>query len=197
MTRDPEIWYQKRMLMGCVLALAAVALAGCGSSSAPAASAKVTKSITASQTPAPAPTLSSAQVASMVRDLYYGESQAYQRSEKQGYAYDLAHDYPGSERKSKFRACAAKAEALYPGMTEESVPEIDTLAPDPTWVGPPRAKGEADWLFAGKEPQGQTYILTVDYTYTYAGGQQQTQEEQVHVTIWDGVAYFYSSACPA
>jgi hypothetical protein len=82
-------------------------------------------------------------------------------------------------------------------MTEESVPEIDTLAPDPHLGSPPRAKGEADWLFAGKKPQGQTYIVTVDYTYTYADGQQQTQEEQVHVTIWDGIAYFYSSACPA
>jgi hypothetical protein len=185
----------KKIVIGCVLAVAAVALAGCGSSSAPAASAKVTKSIT--PTPTPTPTLSSAQVASMVRDLYYGESQASGRSEKQGYAYDLAHDYPGSERMSKFRACAAKDEVRYPGMTLTEVPEIDTLAPDPTWVGPPKAKGEADWLFASKKPQGQTYIVTLDSTYTYADGQQQTYKDQVHVTFWNGVAYFYVSECPA
>jgi len=132
----------------------------------------------------------------MVRTLYYGESQAYGRSEKQGFTYDLAHDYPGSERRSKFLACAAKAEAQYPGDTISEVPEIDTIAPDPTWVGPPRAKGDVDWLFAGKKPQGQTYILTLDTTVTAPSGQQEAQKDQVHVTIWNDVAYFYQWACP-
>jgi hypothetical protein len=178
-----------------ISAVAVIAgLSACGGSSTPAASAKVTKSVT--PTPSPTPTLSTAQAASMVRTLYYGESQAYQRSQKQGDLYVLAHDYPGSERRSAYLKCAARYRAQYPGETISEVPEIDTIAPDPTWVGSPRGRGQADWLFAGKSPEGQTYILTIDDIYTYADGQQQTGKYQVHVTIWNGVAYFYESSCP-
>jgi hypothetical protein len=132
----------------------------------------------------------------MVRTLYYGESQAYRSSLKQGDAYVLAHDYPGSIDNRKYHACAATFDAQNAGATVSSVPEIDTLAPDPNWVGPPERKGEVDWLFAGKKPNGQTYILTIDWTYTAASGQQQTSKVQGHVTIWNGTAYYYVPACP-
>jgi hypothetical protein len=132
----------------------------------------------------------------MVRTLFYGESQAYQNSLTAGQAYDLAHDYPGSVGPRRFLACSATFNAQYPGATASFVPEIDTLAPDPLWVGPPQGKGEVDWLFAGQKPNGETYILTLDTTWTTAAGAQSASKDQVHVTIWNGVAYFYVTACP-
>ena len=132
----------------------------------------------------------------MVRTLYYGESQAFQRSLKDGFAYNLSHDYPGSVDKQKFLACAAIFEEQNAGETMSSVPKIDTLAPDPSWVGPPAASQDADWVFAGKKPKGQTYIVTVDSTQTLGSGQQSTSEDQLHVTIWNGTAYFYMPVCP-
>lgn len=183
-----------RAIMG-ALTLMTVVIAGCGSppgtSTHSAASAK-----SSPLPPKPSPTvLSTTQVASMVRTLFYGESQAYQRSLKDGFDYDLAHDYPGSENKQQFLACAAIYEAQYPGETISFVPEINTLAPDPTWVGPPAGK-EVDWQFAGKRPRGQTYIVTVDSTYTGTSGQQKTAKNQLHITIWNGTAYYYMSDCP-
>jgi hypothetical protein len=183
-----------------VVALAAVALAGCtsppGASTHSAASA-MSSAPSPKPPPKPAPTaLSTAEVASMVRTLYNGESQAYQIGLKDGFDYNLAHDYPGSENKWKFLACAAKTEAQSQGETASFVPEIGTLAPDPTWVGPSDSS-QADWVFAGKKPRGQTYIVTVDSTYTSASGQQNTSKNQLHVTIWNGTAYFYLPACPS
>lgn len=186
------------MIRYAVLAVvAAAALAGCSSAASPAPTATPAAKLSQSPTPSPSPTaLPMAQVASLVRTLYYNESQAYQSSLKQGDALALADDYPGSEDKTKYLACAATFEAQNPGETISEVPEIGTLAPDPNWIGPPQGKGQADWIFAGKKPNGQTYILTLDSTFTYASGQQQTSKDQVHVTIWNGKAYDYQFACP-
>ena len=143
-----------------VIALAGLGLAACSTQS-PAGtatnSAPATATHSATVAAKPSPTgLSTAQIDSMVRTLYYGESQAYQRSTKEGFAYDLAHDYPGSMDRQNFLACAADFEAQNPGAIYSDVPELDTLAPDPAWVGPPAGSAEKDWVFAGKHPQGQT-----------------------------------------
>ncbi|MGA9832795.1 MAG: hypothetical protein WBQ71_16885 [Trebonia sp.] len=184
-----------------VIALAGLGLAACSTQS-PAGtatnSAPATATHSATVAAKPSPTgLSTAQIDSMVRTLYYGESQAYQRSTKEGFAYDLAHDYPGSMDRQNFLACAADFEAQNPGAIYSDVPELDTLAPDPAWVGPPAGSAEKDWVFAGKHPQGQTFILTIDQTVSSPTTQPSTQKGQVHVTILDGTAYFFESACLA
>lgn len=135
-------------------------------------------------------------VNSLIRSLFYGESQAsLAGGPKSEYAYRLLHNYPGSFDRAAFLECAA-ADVLTAGAksTYSVVPELDTLALDPAWVGPPAGKSK-DWIFAGKKPSGVTYILTVDSTYTAPDGQQQVSKDQVHVTILGGVAYYYSGAC--
>jgi hypothetical protein len=130
----------------------------------------------------------------MVRELYYGETEAYLNSQHDGLTYALAHDYPGSVNSAKYLACAAQDEAQFPGETVSMIPEMDTMAPDPAWVGPVQ-NGVADWAFAGKKPHGQTFILTVDQTDTSPSQQPSTTKAQVHVTVWNGKAYFYLTAC--
>lgn len=130
------------------------------------------------------------QIDAEVRTLYYGEAQAWQSSQRDGFAYDLAHDYPGSVDRQKFLACAAQLEARNPGVIYSEVPEIDTLAPDPSWFGPSQGM-PADWTFAGKKPKGQTFILTVDETATSPSAPQSSSKNQLHVTIWNGTAYFF------
>jgi hypothetical protein len=178
-----------------VIALAAIGLAAC-STSRPTASIASTPAVQATHTASaePSPTgLSTVQIDALVRTLYYGESQAYQDSAKDGFAYTLAHDYPGSVDGQKFLACAASFEAKYPGAVYTTTPEIDTLAPDPAWVGP--SGMGADWTFAGKKPMGQTFILTVDETLSGPSAQPSTTKNQVHVTISNGTAYYYETAC--
>ena len=183
------------MALGKLLAgsavVAAAAVAGCGSSassqshpahsgtdtSAPQSSPASPVSPSTRSSPRPSATaLTAAQVASLVRTLYYNESQAYQESLKDGFAYDLAHDYPGSVYKHKYLACAQEDEIREAGQTETFVPEISTMAPDPAWIGPPPRAGDADWAFTGKKPKGTTYILTVDGMYTTESGQQDSNQ---------------------
>lgn len=120
--------------------VAAFVLAGCSSSASPPPTATPAAKHSQSLTPSPSPTaLPMAQVASLVRTLFYNESQAYQSSLKQGDALALADDYPGSEDKAKYLACAAVFEAKNPGETISYVPEIDTLAPRPELDRPARS----------------------------------------------------------
>lgn len=179
-----------------VIVLAGLGLAACSTSSPTASVASTPVAPTThTATARPSPTgLSMAQIDAMVRTLYYGESQAFLASTKDGLAYDLAHDYPGSVDRQKFQSCAATDEAQFPGLAISEVPEMDTLAPDPAWTGPTQS-GTADWAFAGKKPKGQTYILTVDATVSSSSQPSSTSKTQVHVTVLNDKAYFYITAC--
>jgi hypothetical protein len=84
-------------------------------------------------------------------------------------------------------ACYQKANVTQTGETD--TPMLSTLRLTPTWEGP--GPNTPAWAFAGKKPSGRTYSLTDDRKFVYASGPVSNVSSVVHVTILNGVAYFY------
>ena len=82
-------------------------------------------------------------------------------------------------------------------MSWDVIPDAATVARDQSWVGHKAQPGENDWLFAGKIPEGDTYIVIVA---SYRSRRKpkftpETVHAQAHITVLNGKAYFYSGAC--
>ena len=107
-------------------------------------------------------------------------------------AQRLAHAYPGAVDQDVARACiAAATEDPKYRYTVSVVP--GSLTPTPEWVGP-AADGAADWTFGGKRPEGTTYAVDLAVSDTYLG-EDHTVVWTSHVTVLDGVVYWFPAIC--
>ena len=104
----------------------------------------------------------------------------------------LARAYPGALDEDAARSCIAAAQedpkyrytvAMVPG----------SLVATPEWVGP-EADGSAEWLFAGRKPQGSTYEVALAVSDTYLG-EDHTVTWTSHVTVRDGTVYWFPNIC--
>jgi hypothetical protein len=124
----------------------------------------------------------------LINTLFAGYREAWVVSPTAGIIYAYQHDYPGSATsESAFLACYQKANVAQTGETD--TPVLSTLRPTPTWEG--LGPNTQAWNFAGKKPSGTTYSLTDDETSVYSSGSPSHLTATVHVTILNGVAYFY------
>jgi hypothetical protein len=127
-------------------------------------------------------------VGPLINALFAGYREAWAVSATAGIIYAYQHDYPGSATsESAFLACYQKANGAQTGETD--TPMLSTLRLTPTWAGP--GPNTPAWNFAGKKPSGTTYSLTDDKKLVYASGPASYVSSTVHVTILNGVAYFY------
>ena len=129
----------------------------------------------------------------LINSLFAGYREAWAVSATAGIIYAYQHDYPGSATsESAFLACYQKANVAQTGETDTQV--LSTLHPTPSWVGP--GPNTQAWNFAGKKPSGTTYSLTDYVKRVYSSGPAAFATATVHVTILNGVAYFYfAPAC--
>lgn len=128
-------------------------------------------------------------VKSLVRSLFYNESQAFARSTHEGLQFVYDNNYPGSLISSK----AIKCMGDYPEYKSTQVADLSTLMPDPNWVIPAGSSDDNPAII-GTKPKGETYIVTVTET-SESYGQSKTVSSDRHVTILDGVAYHFSNIC--
>jgi hypothetical protein len=127
-------------------------------------------------------------VGTLINALFAGYREAWAVSATAGIIYAYQHDYPGSATsESAFLACYQKANVAQTG--ESDTPMLSTLRLTPTWEGP--GPNTPAWNFAGKKPSGTTYSLTDYKKLVYASGPASYVSSTVHVTILNGVAYFY------
>ena len=125
---------------------------------------------------------------SLITTLFAGYRTAWSVSPTAGIIYAYQHDYPGSATsESAFLACYQKANVAQTGETD--TPILSTLRLTPSWegIGPDTSA----WNFAGKKPSGTTYSVTDVETSLYSSGPPSHITMSVHVTILNGVAYFY------
>ena len=124
----------------------------------------------------------------LISALFAGYREAWAVSPTAGIIYAYQHDYPGSATsESAFLACYQKANVAQTGETD--TPVLSTLRPTPKWEG--LGPNTQAWNFAGKKPSGTTYSLTDDEKSVYSSGSPSHITATVHVTILNGVAYFY------
>lgn len=115
-------------------------------------------------------------------------SQGYQACQRER----LAHAYPGSLDVAIANRCIAAA-ADDPKYRYAVTLVPDTVSAAPEWVGPP-AGDAPDWTFAGKRPEGKTYVATLSVSDNYQG-EQHTVTWESHLTVRDGVVYWYPKIC--
>ena len=124
----------------------------------------------------------------LISALFAGYREAWAVSATAAIIYAYQHDYPGSATsESAFLACYQKANDGQTGETD--TPVLSSLRLTPSWVG--LGPNTAAWNFDGKKPSGTTYSLTDDRKLVYASGPASNVSTTVHVTILNGVAYFY------
>jgi hypothetical protein len=132
----------------------------------------------------------SASAKSQIRKLYYDYNQAFRTTEG-GIAFIESHNYPGVLQQSSDAWASWKQQWIDSGVKESLNPDLTTVDFDKTWkwvAGPchPAMKNP---------PKGTTYIVTIQGHMFDATGAQSTNQSDLHVTIWNGKAYFYQSIC--
>ena len=135
-------WRRFQKLLSTILIL--VSITGCGSQAKSNSNENIS-------------TLS--EVKSLVRTLYYERQQAWNIGTKEGLEFDATHNYPGAFDSDKSKKCAVSQGWISSGLKDSTSVDVDTLALDENWTGP--ISNEFDWLFSGKKPKGQTYIVTI------------------------------------
>lgn len=180
-----------------LLAAAMLVLAGCSDdpASPPAqTSNEPAAETTTSAEPTPDPEAEAAaelaEAQALTRTLYYDYSQLWSPAEPDLNAvaqFWADRNHPAVDY-STDECLALIEEGLTQGFAdyrETVVPDVTTLAPDPDWI-----------LNAGRyqgfDPSEPTFIVTVAYEASApSAGYDENRQQQVHVSIIDGVAYFY------
>jgi len=129
-------------------------------------------------------------IKSLVRAFFYDRTQAYAESARAGADWDTAHDttwYPlTSEAWKKGSTYYVKHKE-----TETSVPDLTTIAPDPTWKLPKSACSPA----MTTPPGGRTFIVTVAIGGSIDGFPLASEKSDLHVTLDGGKLVDYVEAC--
>jgi len=140
-------------------------------------------SVILSIAPCQAQAAPSSSVRLAIRALYYGITQAYSRSTKEGIAYQEARIYPQGINKTSPKWLEAKRQMIAEHYTELPIPNLSSIDNDPSWV---RSAGKCHQGFA-KPVKGDTYIVSVDFGNGHP--------RDVHVTLLNGKAYIYLDFC--
>jgi hypothetical protein len=122
-----------------------------------------------------------AKAKSMIRDLYYGQQQAAQRSISAENSYIVSRIYPGMYTNP--RKCLMDLEAQYGSGYGPAVPNLSTVDFDKNWVIP---TGLPLNKLSGKKPKGETFVVDVNWTSGISTN---------HVTILNGKAYYFLWVC--
>jgi hypothetical protein len=131
---------------------------------------------------------------SLVRTLFYDRQQAWNDGAKKGSEFDAANNYPGAYDVNALQKCVEERGWIPDGYAEQVSVDIDSLAPDEKWIGP--VDDEEGWLFSGKKPDGQTFIVTItSSSSSIYSPPSEAFNSDVHVTILNGKAYFYFGKC--
>ena len=141
----------------------------------------VTACLFVSTAPNASASVSLSQAKSLIRALYYGQQQAYQRGVDAENAYEVAHLYPGMYSSAK--ACLISMESQMGGTYGPAVPDLTTLDKDPSWAVP---TGLPKNKLSGRVPRGDTFVLDVKWDNGLSTN---------HVTILNGKAYYYLWVC--
>ena len=127
---------------------------------------------------------------SQIRKLYYDYNQAF-RTTQGGIAFIESHNYPGVLQQSSSTWADWKQQWIDSELRFNASPDLTTIDFDKSWKwvsGPchPAMKSP---------PKGTTYILTIENHAVDGTGAQSTNKSDLHVTIYNGKAYFYQSIC--
>ena len=118
---------------------------------------------------------------SLIRDLYYGQQQAAQRSTDAENSYIISRNYPGMYTNP--RKCLLDLQAQYGGSYGPAVPNLSTVDFDKNWKIP---TGLPSNKLSGKKPKGETFVVDVTWTSGISTN---------HVTILNGKAYYFLWVC--
>jgi hypothetical protein len=179
-------------------ALSLMASSGCGQSADVATDADRSSGVEAKSssatpsTPAAAPStatptadpLLADQV--LVRSLYYNYSQTSGQGLMALAEFRAANSHP----RTRYSANECLDQMQYSwGATDSysisNVPDIASMALDPGWAVP-------SGRFQGVIPEGRTYILALEISETDVG-YSDAHTNQVHVSVLDGVAYYFQN----
>lgn len=134
------------------------------------------------------------QAQKLIRTLFYDRQSAWNQGTSQGLYFESSHNYPGAFDAAASAQCAEDKRWVEQGLQESVTPDIGTVALDEEWVGP--TSSENDWLFSGKKPEGQTFIVSVSTSTKFLNSEYSPAVvSDLHVTILNGKAYFYFGAC--
>lgn len=130
----------------------------------------------------------------LIRTLFYDAQQAWNSGTQSGLDFTYSNNYPGAFDLNASAECAEERNLVSLGYVQFQTPDLNTVALDEEWVGPP--SDDRDWLFSGIKPEGTTYIVTISFSSAYdATSVSETINYDGHVTILDGRAYFYGGFC--
>jgi hypothetical protein len=121
-----------------------------------------------------------------IRALYYGETQAFNKSTKDGLIYSESREYPQFVLKNSAGWARAKKILIAQNYELSPVPNLSTIDSDPSWIPTP---GSGCVSIFSKPPKGDTYVVSVDFGDGHPA--------DVHVTILNGKAYKYFDFCQA
>jgi len=135
---------------------------------------------------------SPARVKLLVRKLFYGLTQAYQRSTQQGLSFVKKNNYPRLFDTGSVSWQEAEAQYMEEGFYESVIPDLNTLVRDQGWKVPATNCSSA----ATRPLRGETFLVTVRSSGGYEStGETFSEESDVHVTILRNKAYFYIALC--
>ena len=103
----------------------------------------------------------------------------------------LDHAYPGALNHDAAEKCIAALQDD-PKAKYSIIVAAESISKDASWGGP--VDTAADWLFAGQKPEGTTYTMKATISTNYLG-QDNTVTWDTHMTVRDGVVYWYPKIC--
>lgn len=115
----------------------------------------------------------------LISELFYNDQVASTKTFEEFLDFQLSNTYPGSVNKEIATKCVTDSQILIP----YGVPDLDTVRLDSDWVFPVSSDADID---LGGPPEGETYIVAAENSLG---------KSQVHVTILDGVPYYFPLFC--
>jgi hypothetical protein len=124
----------------------------------------------------------------LVRKLFYGYTQAFQKGTESGLAYVRKANYPGFVDYTKPEWIAIEATQRESGRVSSAVPKLNTLIPDPKW----KIAATACSKKMKRPPKGETFLINVKFVDQFQStGESSSTTADIHVTVLNNKAYFY------
>lgn len=128
---------------------------------------------------------------SQIRKLFYDERQAMAVSTASWISFVKSHNYPGAVQTDIPLWNDWESKLLNANFKISVTPDLSTVDFDPSWKW---VAGNCHPAMKSK-PKGTTYIVTVDQTVSSDYDPVSNAKVDIHVTIWNGRAYFYQTIC--
>jgi hypothetical protein len=134
-------------------------------------------------------TVTAVDIKSLVRTFYYDRTNAFKKDAASGMAFDQASN--GAVFNDSGAAWTKyEGEAIAAQDFEATVPDLNTVSPDPAWKMVATSCTDA----ATSPPPGRTYVVTTDISSTW-NGLPSSSKQDVHVTLRDGKLLQYQAPC--